>query len=796
MANSKDSRGCCCHEKKDQSPTCHCGHDTPAPSTQSCCYHEKQAPAPVKACGCGCGEEKAPPAKACGCGCSEEKSAPAAACNCGGGHDQQPSAPTCACGGHDTKPTAYVNPLDAMGCCGNHAHTPANPLDSCGCCGNHVQKPARPRNMWRRFWISAPFALLLIYVAMAPMMSFLPFSGALEQFTHDAPLAYAGVQMALLLPILVVCFDFYTGGFSAIWRRKPNMESLVAVSTSAALIYSLYHAFLIATGHPDAVHSLYFDCAGVILALILFGEAMETTAKGKAGEAIVKMMNLAPKTAVVVREGNEVEIPIEQVVVGDLLTVRPGGQIAVDGQVVNGTSAINESMLTGESLPVDKAAGDAVYAATLSTNGAITFRAEKVGQDTALARMVRLVEEAQAGRAPIAKLADKVSAIFVPLVSSVALLSGIGWLIFGGDLQQALMVFIAVLVISCPCALGLATPAAIMVGIGKGAQRGILIKNGEALQAAGGITAVVLDKTGTLTWGKPKVTDILPQGMCPEQLLALAAGAERGSEHPLGQAIVARAQQDAPPPKARDFIAQVGRGVRAVVEGKSVVVGNRSMMRENDIDTQAMEADADRLAQAGKTPMYVAVDGRAAGLIAVADTPKDTAAQAVEKLRAMGKQVIMLTGDGEGTARAIAGQIGVDHVLSEVLPEDKVRVIRELQQQGQKVAMVGDGINDAPALAQADVGIAIGTGTDVAMASADIVLMRDDVTGVPAALRLGQLTMRNIRQNLFWAFGYNVLAIPLAAAGLLSPMLAAAAMCLSDISLLTNVLRLKGQRIE
>jgi Cu+-exporting ATPase len=549
------------------------------------------------------------------------------------------------------------------------------------------------------------------------------------------------------------------------------------------------------------VESLYFETAGVIITLILLGKSLEAVSKGRTSDAIKKLMGLAPKTALVISDGAEKEIPIDEVEIGDIIVVKPGAKIPVDGTVVSGNTAIDESMLTGESMPVDKKAGDAVYAASLNTTGTMQFRAEKIGSDTALAQIIKLVEDAQGSKAPIAQMADIVSGYFVPVVCVLALLAGISWYFgTGGDLKFAVTIFISVLVIACPCALGLATPTAIMVGTGKGAENGILIKGGEALETAHKIDTIVFDKTGTITEGKPTVTDVLTvDGSGGDSLLALTASAEKGSEHPLGQAIVAGAQDKGLELlKVDDFDSITGRGIKAQIGGRTVLAGNRKLMDERNISLTALETDSDTLASEGKTPMYVAIDGALAGIIAVADVVKQSSKAAIESLHKMGIEVAMITGDNAKTAAAIARQVGIDRVLSEVLPQDKSNEVKKLQDEGLKTAMVGDGINDAPALAQADIGIAIGSGTDVAMESADIVLMRSDLMDVPTAINLSRATIRNIKQNLFWAFGYNVVGIPIAAGvlylfggPLLNPIFAAAAMSLSSVSVLTNALRLK-----
>jgi Cu+-exporting ATPase len=659
--------------------------------------------------------------------------------------------------------------------------------------------------------VAAAFTLPLVYVAMAPMIKW--FTLPVPVAPMDHPLAYALAELALVAPVIGVGHRFYTSGFKALWQRSPNMDSLIAVGTSAAVGYSIYGLVRIVTGDAMAVESLYFETAGVIITLILLGKLLEAISKSRTGQAVQRLLALAPKTARVVRDGTELEVPVEAVAVGDVLVVRPGERLAVDGQVVDGASSVDESMLTGESMPVDKAQGSQVFAATINTTGTLRYRAGRVGSDTALAQIVRLVEEAQGSRAPIAKLADVVAGYFVPIVCLVALATGAGWLIGTRDLGFAMTIFISVLVIACPCALGLATPTAIMVGTGVGAQHGILIKSGQALEAACHTQTVVLDKTGTITHGRPTVTDVLVDdaalpgflatGGGPEdptnQLLALVAAAEVGSEHPLGGAIVTRAEDlGLELQLATDFAAVPGQGVRTVIGGHVVAVGNLGLMRADGVDTGRWQPVGQDLAGQGKTPMYVAVNGQLAGVIAVADTIKPSSRDAVAQLVGLGQRVVMLTGDGAATAGAIAAQAGIDQVLADVLPGDKAQAVKRLQAEGQKVIMVGDGINDAPALVQADVGLAIGTGTDVAIESADIVLMGGGLEGVAGAIRLSRATIRNVKQNLFWAFGYNVVGIPLAAGvlhlfggPLLNPMFAAAAMSLSSVSVLANALRLK-----
>ncbi|MEG2679205.1 MAG: heavy metal translocating P-type ATPase, partial [Oscillospiraceae bacterium] len=545
---------------------------------------------------------------------------------------------------------------------------------------------------------------------------------------------------------------------------------------------------------------LYFESAGMILTLITLGKYLETRSKGKTGDAIRRLMDLTPKTAQVLRDGTEIEVPVEDVLVGDLIVVRPGGAVPVDGVVTAGSSSVDESALTGESLPVEKGPGDRVAAAAINKSGSFTFQALRVGEDTTLAQMIRLVDEAASSKAPIAKLADQVAGVFVPVVMGIALVTAIVWLVAGYGVTFALTAGVAVLVISCPCALGLATPVAIMVGTGKGAENGILIKSAEALETLHSVKTVVLDKTGTVTEGRPKVTDIYPMGdATAEELLCVAASLEKPSEHPLADAIVAEAAaRNIPLVPAEDFIALHGKGVSATLQGGKFLAGNRAMLEEHGIDMEAARLTADALAEGGKTPLFFAKDGAIMGIIAVADTVKPSSAAAIRGFQALGIDVVLLTGDNARTAAAIGRELGIANVISEVLPQDKERHIAGLQAGGNKVAMIGDGINDAPALARADVGLAIGSGTDVAIDSADIVLMKSDLMDAVSALRLSKAVIRNIRQNLFWAFLYNIIGIPLAAGVLfpifhlqLSPMFAAAAMSLSSVSVVSNALRLK-----
>ena len=656
----------------------------------------------------------------------------------------------------------------------------------------------------RMVW-SFAFLIPLFYISMGHMMG-APLPGFLTGM--DNALAFAFTQLLLTLPIMYLNDKYYKVGFKTLFRGAPNMDSLIAVGSMAAVAYGVFAIYQIGfgLGHGDGdlvakYHmDLYFESAGMILTLITLGKFLETRSKGKTSQAITRLMDLAPKTARVLREGGEMEIPVEEVLVGDRIVVRPGQAIPVDGTVVEGASAVDESALTGESLPVDKGPGDKVAAASINKSGSFVFEATRVGQDTTLAQMIRLVEEASSSKAPIAKLADKVAGVFVPVVMVIAAVTALVWLAVTRSPEQALTAGVAVLVISCPCALGLATPVAIMVGTGKGAENGILVKSAEALETLHAIDTVVLDKTGTLTQGRPQVTDILPAGGVTESaLLGLAACLEAPSEHPLGAAIVEEAgARGLPRQPVERFAAVHGRGVEAVLGGRRCLAGNRAMMEEAGVDLSAWEDRAQALAAQGKTPLYFAKDTSLLGLIAVADTPKPTSRDAVAAFRSLGIDVIMLTGDNRRTAGAIGAQLGVTEVMAEVLPQDKERKVSELQSQGRKVAMVGDGINDAPALARADVGLAIGAGTDVAIESADIVLMKSDLLDAAAAVELSRATIRNIKENLFWAFFYNSLGIPLAAGVFfpllgwqLNPMFAAAAMSLSSVCVVSNALRLR-----
>ena len=659
-------------------------------------------------------------------------------------------------------------------------------------------KASHQAALWRRFWLSAIFALPLLCLAMAEMVGLtLP-----TWLSHrGGGQLFVSLQLALTLPILWLGRSFFLNGFKHLVKGHPNMDSLVALGTSAAVAYSLYSSIQVWLGDHHAAMSLYYESAGVILTLVTLGKYFEARSKGQTSAAIQALIKLAPQEAQVLREGQEVTLPLDQVQVGDLVRVRPGQKIPVDGRVVEGQSWVDESMLTGESLPVAKKVGDQVVGASLNQQGSLIVETNKVGQDTTLAQIIHLVQAAQGSKAPIAQLADRVSAVFVPVVMTLALVAGLAWYLIGGQSWAfALTISIAVLVIACPCALGLATPTAIMVGTGKGAEQGILIKSGTALEMAHQVDAVVLDKTGTLTQGQPQVTDVLPlTGWTPDQLLALAAAAEVNSEHPLGQAIVAGARErELALPEVTDFQSLTGSGIQVRLDQATYYLGNRRLMQEQGLDLGQAEDQAAALAAGGKTPIYVANEHELLGLIAVADPLKATSPEAVRRLKAMGLQVIMLTGDNAKTAQALAAEAGIDQVISDVLPADKAQVVADLQAKGLKVAMVGDGINDAPALAQADVGLAIGRGTDVAIESADMVLMGSDLISVATAIKLSQATIRNIKENLFWAFAYNVLGIPVAmgvlhlfGGPLLNPMLAGAAMSFSSVSVIVNALRLR-----
>ena len=634
------------------------------------------------------------------------------------------------------------------------------------------------KQLSNRFGISIIFTIPVLIISMGPMVG-MPLPNIVDPMINA--FNFSLLQLILTLPIMVVSWEYFQKGFKTLFKGHPNMDSLIALGTASAFVYSLAATIRTGLGYGNFSDLLYYEVTGVILTLHTLGLFLEERSKGQMSSAIEKLVNLAPKTARVIRNGVEQEITVDEVALGDVIRVRPGESMPVDGVVVEGRTSVDESMLTGESIPVEKESGDEVIGASINKNGSIDYRATRVGSDTTLSQIIKLVEDAQGSKAPIARMADIITGYFVPIVIALAVLAGIAWLIAGQSGIFVLSVIITTLVIACPCALGLATPTSIMVGTGKGAEHGVLIKSGEALETTHNLDTIVFDKTGTLTEGKPIVTDILVTPLITkENLLYYAASGETGSEHPLGEAIVQKSKEENMTlAKPDHFEAIPGHGIRVEIEGKDMYIGNRKLMLEQKIDLSSMEKESDRLADEGKTPMYLSVDGELAGIIAVADTLKENSMKAVKELRRRGVEVIMITGDNKRTAKAIAKQVGIDSVLSEVLPEDKAEEVKKLQEAGKKVAMVGDGINDAPALAQADVGIAVGSGTDVAIESADIVLMRNDLTAVLTAIDLSHATLRNIKQNLFWAFAYNLVGIPVAmgllyifGGPLMSPMLA------------------------
>lgn len=658
------------------------------------------------------------------------------------------------------------------------------------------QDAALRRRKKHLIW-SVVFLVPLFYLSMGHMMG-LP----LPQVLHMHPLLLACLQLALVIPILILNRNYFTVGFSRLVKLSPNMDSLVAVGAAAGLVYSLIEMGLLAAGQVSGMPDLYFESAGMILTLVTVGKYLEERSRGKTTGAISALLALAPESAVVRRQGQELTIPTEEIVAGDTVIVRQGGRIPVDGVITDGHAAVDESAITGESLPVEKVPGDAVTSATVTSSGYLELRATRVGGDTTLSQIIRLMEETASSKAPISRLADRISGIFVPAVMAISLTAALLWAFVGGmDVRFCLSIAIAVLVISCPCALGLATPVAIMVGTGQAAQQGILIKSAESLELLHKVQTVVLDKTGTVTMGQPRVTDILcASGVTEEELLCVAASAEKPSEHPLAHAIVEESQaRHIPLCPVSGFRSVPGGGIQATLSGEAVLAGNAGYLAQNGVSLAAMEADAHRLAEDGKTPLFFAESGHLLGCIAVADVVKPDSAKAIAALRRMGRRVVLLTGDNQRTANAIARQIGVDQVIAQVLPQDKAKCVAQLQQQGQRVAMVGDGVNDAPALAQADVGLAIGAGTDIAIESADVVLMKISLLDIPAAMDLSRAVLRNIKQNLFWAFFYNSIGIPVAAGVLypalhltLNPMLAAAAMSLSSVCVVSNALRLRG----
>ncbi|MEI0491845.1 heavy metal translocating P-type ATPase [Brachyspira intermedia] len=665
-----------------------------------------------------------------------------------------------------------------------------------------------------RLIVSAIFSIPLFYISMAPMVSFVKFPIPSFLVHHINPQVFSIVAIFLCVPVMISGYKFYTLGFPALFRGSPNMDSLVAIGTTAAFSYSIYSTILAFMGLNPHGENLYYESAAVIITLVQFGKYLEARSKGKTGEAIKKLMGLQPKTATIIKDGEEKEIKIADVKVDDIVLVRPGEKIPVDGEIIEGYSSVDESMLTGESIPVEKSVGDKVVGASINKTGSFKFKAQKVGADTALAQIIKLVEDAQGSKAPIAHIADVVSSYFVPAVITIALISGIIWFIALHNFVFSLTVFVSVLVIACPCALGLATPTAIMVGTGKGAELGILFKNAEALEVSEKINAVMFDKTGTLTEGKPYVTDIISDDK--DKLLLIAASAENGSEHPLGEAIVREAKEkNIKLLNIENFKAIAGFGIEVFIDNKKVLMGNDKLMNKENISTENYNSYMDKLSKEGKTPMYVAYDNKLLGIIAVADKLKKESIEAINRLHKLGIKTAMITGDNKNTANSVTKEAGIDIVFAEVLPEEKSNEVKKLQDQGLTVAMVGDGINDAPALTQANVGIAIGSGTDVAIESADIVLVKSNTNDVVTAIELSKATMRDIKQNLFWAFCYNVIGIPIAAGVLhvfrepliassiggfltaimgkdllLNPIFAALAMSLSSVSVVTNALRL------
>ena len=659
------------------------------------------------------------------------------------------------------------------------------------------------KSLKNRLILAIIFVVPLLYISMGHMLG-----AVLPEFLNPKvnPLNFALAQFVLTLPIIYAGRDFFLHGFKNLVRKSPTMDSLIAIGATAAVLYGIYATFRIVTVDPEAHMDLYYETAGTIITLILFGKLLEAKTKGQTSSAIKKLIGLQPKKAKIIENGAEKEVLIENLKVGDIVIVKPGEKIAVDGRIVEGATSIDESMLTGESLPVSKKVGDKVVGGSINKNGSIRFEATEIGKNTVLSQIIKLVEEAQGSKAPISRMADIVSAYFVPIVIGIAIITGIAWFLSGSGLVTALSFFIAVLVIACPCALGLATPTSIMVGTGKGAENGILIKSGEALETAHKIKTVVFDKTGTITKGKPVLTDLIAYGKYNEnELLKIAASVENDSEHPLAEAIVNKAKEKNIEIKPYEkFRAMPGYGIRAIFEGKEVQIGNRKLMENRKINVEISQKDYDILSNEGKMPMYISIDNELAGLVAVADVIKETSKEAIEKLKKMGIKTIMLTGDNEKTAKFIAKQVGIDDVISEVLPYQKSQKVKELQEKDEFVAMVGDGINDSPALAQANVGIAIGNGTDVAIESADIVLIRNDLRDVAGAIALSKATITNIKENLFWALFYNVLGIPFAAGIFyaffngpkLDPTIAAFAMSFSSVSVLGNALRLKFFKVK
>jgi len=654
----------------------------------------------------------------------------------------------------------------------------------------------------RRLICNIILAIPLLYICLGHM---LPVTLPLPSFMdmHTAPLNFALVQLVLTTIILINGRKFYFVGFKSLFKGHPNMDSLVAIGTGSAFIYSLIMTIGIPS-NPTRAHNLYYESAAVVVTLVMLGKYMEGRSKNKTSEAIRKLMELAPDTAIVIRDGKQIEVQVEQVAIGEMILIKPGSRIPLDGIILDGNTSVDESMLTGESIPVEKVSGDEVIGGSVNYQGAVTVKVTHVGSDTTLAKIVKMMEDAQGKKAPISKVADTVAGYFVPVVMGIAIVSTIIWAILGHDITFVLTIFVSVLVIACPCALGLATPTAIMVGTGLGANHGILIKSGEALEISHKVNAVVLDKTGTITQGKPAVTNIISHEISEEELLNLAASCEQVSEHPLGEAIVNEAQaRGIRLQEVTDFRSITGQGIQADIKDKTYYIGNKKLCVEQQIDFTDYEEEATRLANKGQTPMFVGKEGKVIGIVAVADTLKESSAEAIQKIKGLGIEVYMLTGDNKLTADYIGKKVNVNHVIADVLPNDKASVVEKLQKEGKCVMMVGDGINDAPALVQADVGMAIGSGSDIALDSSDVVLMKSDLHDVYKAIKLSKATIRNIKQNLFWAFFYNACGLPLAAGALyaingmlLSPVIGGFAMSLSSVCVVTNALRLRRTKLD
>lgn len=660
----------------------------------------------------------------------------------------------------------------------------------------------RTKEAKHKFIIAAVFAAPLIYIAMGHMLG-LPIPVFLDPDKY--PLNFAIAQLILTLPVLYAGRSFFAVGFKTLIHKSPNMDTLVSIGSTAAFIYSVYSIFRIASGAQVNPHEIYFESVGMIITFVLLGRMLESRSKSKTSEAIYRMMELAPKTAVLEKDGVEVTISADEIIKDDIISVKPGAVIAVDGIVIDGYTSVDESMLTGESIPVEKQSGDAVYSGTVNKNGAVKIKASGSSNETTLSRIITLMEQAQNSKAPIARLADIISGWFVPIVVGIAVISSLAWLISGESGAFSLSVFVSVLVVACPCALGLATPTAVMAGTGKGAEYGILIKSGLALETAHKIDTIVFDKTGTLTEGNPRVADVISfNSSIEDDIIHLAASAEKGSEHPLGEAVLnLAAEKNIIPDSVSDFEALPGMGIKAELNGSKILLGNTKLMKDNNVDISTAVPDFERLSEEGKTAVFISENDILKGIIAIADPIRSESAEAVCELQKLNCEVIMLTGDNERTASAIAERVGINRVFAGVMPDGKEEVIRSLQNEGKTVAMVGDGINDAPALVSADVGIAVGSGTDIALDSADIVLMRNDLHLIARSIKLSKKTMRTIKQNLFWAFAYNTIGIPIAAGvlhlfggGMLDPMFAAAAMSLSSVCVVSNSLRLKYLKLD